>query len=382
VVAVWVFVSLAAAANAGAGDLGYRESTSTYYVDDVVVPGPMQITPTTVVEGSATTPPAVDGWVLVRPGPPGVVFRGTPVVPTSLPEGIQGDLAAAGLETVGAEWGSYTGPCRVCPNGWVPSVVVLSSLEGLGLPEPTQDLLRQGFAVTSQPITVPGQATAASVEVGGVPVVQGMQPLPVDVVVPEEALPEGFALSSPAPALVGSSASMSDEQVERVVAMADADGIDLRASDPRIDVARSTLDQRDLRDEQDSGASTITLWGSFLVLLLVTLAATATHRREHREAARLLHVLGGAPSSARRWSALSSAVISTTGVLLGAAAAAVAVVVPLGGSMSVDLVDVLWSAPVLSVLAVVAAVPPVASLIGYLFPPPGTGINPMELAPA
>jgi putative ABC transport system permease protein len=381
VVAIWVFGALAAAANTRVLRLGGWESTSEYYAD---ARSSVPIAPASIAEpGSASTAEA--GGVLVLPAqPPRVVLRGTPVQTGGkpLPEDLQGNLEAAGLSTVTAQFGSYTGPCPICPSGWVPSVAVLDSLEDSGLPTATQELLRQGNAVTSFPVGEAGPS-ATAVEVGGVLVVQGDQPLPVDAVVLGATVPTGLAPSEPQAALVGSWAGVSDAQVESVVEVTDGAGAELLGPDPRVDAIRYGLFQgQSPLEVSGHRVPLMTLGGSFLVLLAVTSAATAAHRREHREATRVLHVLGGSPSSARRLGALTSGSIATTGVLLGTAAAVVAVAVSLGGSSRVSLVEVVWSVPVLSVVVVVLVIPLAVTALGFLLPPPHPEGSPAALAPA
>jgi putative ABC transport system permease protein len=381
VVAIWVFGALAAAANTRVLQFGGWDVTSEYYVDlGSAVPS----VPTTIVEPGSASTAAAGGVLLLPVQPPRVVLRSTPVEGAqALPADLQGELAAAGLSTVTAKWGRFTGPCSICPSGWVPSIAVLDSLEGSGLPTATQDLLRQGFAVTSFPVVETAGSPTGVVEVGGVPVAQGDQPLPVDAVVLDGAVPAGLTLSEPVAVLAGSWAGLSDAQVASVVELVDDAGVELFSSDPRVDTVRNDrLQEQAAAEVSGYRVPLLSLGVSFLVLLVVTLSATGTHRREHREATRVLHVLGGSPSSAGRLAALTSGTIAATGVLLGTAAAVVGVTVALGGSPRLSLAEVVWSAPVLGVVVVVLALPPAVIAAAFLLPPPRAEVSPAALAPA
>ncbi|MBS1837389.1 MAG: hypothetical protein JST64_06795 [Actinobacteria bacterium] len=394
VVATWVFVAVAGTATAGFGTSDYVNASASSLVEPapstsetaspVAVPTttllvtapPVPGTPSTALAPTRPPAPLVPGSsVLVQAmpepssngsgAPTAWVLRGSeptpakPTAPTRLPDGLAAELAGAGLTTSSGVVGEWTGPCPACPSGFTPTVLVLQRAEGVGLAPATVDLLNAGNAVT--PFDIAGIENQT---VAGVPVRVGSVPSGANAVLLASSASEDLRLADPRPALIGPAAGLSDTQASRIIDIAEQKGLAIGFDDPRFDQLRST---------KDSGATVLggrhvwIVWPWLVVLLVVTLAATAAHRREHGEAARVLRVLGASPRLARRLASLTAATLTGVGVALGLTAAflllAVAVTRMRPGS------DGPWNRSATLVLVVSLALPVVVALLARLIPP-------------
>ncbi|MCZ7631100.1 MAG: hypothetical protein M5U19_19555 [Microthrixaceae bacterium] len=272
------------------------------------------------------------------------------------------DLARAGLVTSPATVGTWEGPCPACPSGFTPTVLVLDRAEGVGLAPATVELLRSGNAVT--PFDMEGVEGST---VAGIPVRVGGVPAGVHAVVLSSSAGGGgerMVLTDPHPVLVGSTSGLRDAQVARIIRISEDAGMSIGFDELRFDKLRA-------------GASTEhvvvlerrfwIVWPSLVVLLVVALAATAAHRREHGDAARVLQVLGARPRSARRLASLTAGALTGTGVVLGLTAALMIVsVVALQRSPGAPAP---WSRDATLVLAVSLALPAVVGSAARLIPP-------------
>ncbi len=274
-----------------------------------------------------------------------------------LPASLAADVARAGLVTSSATVGEWTGDCGICPDGFMPSVLVLDGTEGAGLSPGTAELLNGGNAVT--PFDMEGIEDET---VAGLPVRAGSVPAGVQAVVLSSSIAGSIELAETRPALIGSSVGLTDDQAREVLRIADDHGASVGFDDPRMDMLRSdswegyvVLDRRPW-----------IIWPSIVVLLLAALAATAAHRREHGDAARVLRVLGARPRSARRLVSLTAGALTGTGVVLGLSAALLVV----GVEVVVDGADSVSSRrDALVVVALSIALPFVVALLARLIPP-------------
>ncbi len=358
VVALWVFAILI-----GAATQHYDRLTGR---DQEVYSGP----PYSFGGGTG-------GSALFQPGAPAVVRRGTEIIPNEvLPAGLQAELAEAGLPTVAAIYGRWTGGCALCPPGWVPSVLILDSLDGAGLPPDTVELLRRGYVVTGfDAVGEPGSNFIA-----GLPIAFGqVANLGVDAVVSRETVagsPEATAqvltLENPRSVLVGSTAALGDEQIDAVAEIALASGVGGVVQDPRfqeyVDLS-AVPEWARVAEPYSPGWSASEHLPWLVVLIVVTLAATAVHRREHGEAARVLVVLGAPRRSARRLAAYTSGLIAGVSVVVGIVAAVAGIVAATEESTSFGPLDVLWSRAVVLSVGAVAVLPLLVVGIAWLLPP-------------
>lgn len=401
VVATWVFVAVAGTATAGFGASGYvNDLSSSAAVPAETMGGtssPLAVPTTTLPAtsppgpGTSTTPstpmppspptqqpvPLVPGSsVLVQPvsdrlssasgSPPAWVLRGSepahggPTAPTRLPDGLAAELAAAGLTTSSGVVGEWTGPCPVCPSGFTPTVLVLQRAEGVGLAPATVDLLNAGNAVT--PFDLAGIEDQT---VAGVPVRVGSIPSGVNAVLLAPSASEDLRLADPRPALVGPVGGLSDAQVGRIIDIAERERLSVGFDDPRLDQLRSGKDYGGT--VLLAGRRVWIVWPLFAVLVVVTLAATAAHRREHGDAARVLRVLGAGPRSARRLASLTAGTLTGTGVVIGLTAAlSVVLVVALRTRPGADGP---WNRDATAALVVALTLPWVVALLARLIPP-------------
>lgn len=419
VVATWVFVAVAGTATGWSDVLSAPDGT----VSTSGVVQPLQATTTIVADGtspsgepagSPTSAPTANGetsgisansgisgtsarndggdGVLIRistsasgdpSGSTNWVVRGSEpanaenAVPLAdeLPEDLSAGLAAAGLMTSPAIVGSWTGGCPVCPSGYVPTVAVLDSADGAGLPSATAELLRSGAAVTA--FAVPGVEAAT---VAGVPVRVGELPIAVDAVVLGSSITDGSQLSAPQPALVGATGDLSDQQADQVGRIVRDAGLELTASDRRLDRAWSdaTSTGFPIGSTPDGWA----VWPWLIVLVVVTLAATAAHRQEHGEAGRVLHVLGAGPRAGRRLASLTAGTLAGIGVGMGLAAAMVLVAISAARTGGEELFLGLWNREATLLVVASLAVPLAAALMARLIPPARSADGPGESMPA
>jgi len=284
-----------------------------------------------------------------------------------VPDGIAAELADAGLTTRRAVVGTWTGPCSIC-KGFTPTVLVLDSADGLGLSQPTVDLLRQGSAVT--PFDVEG---VDEMRVAGVPVRSGNVPFSVGAIVLASSIVDGSNLSNPQGVLVGDSTSLTADQASEVIWITQRAGLDLSSTSPSLTAYVSDASSTPVSDTPPDWV----VWPWLALLLLVTLAATAAHRREHAEAARVLRVVGANPRAGRRLASLTAGSLAGVGVGMGLTAAFVVLVVtavrhgsaaPSNGGIAVDF-DRLWNRQTSLVLLAALVVPFVVALLARLIPP-------------
>lgn len=366
VVATWVFVAVVGTATDGFGgsDRSDQEETApepTAVPDDA---GSPEVGSSVVIQAGAGTGPSWAGAQWVFRDSDAASGHGSEPVDLSgpLPEGLAADLARAGLVTSPATVGTWEGPCPACPSGFTPTVLVLDRAEGVGLAPATVELLRSGNAVT--PFDMEGVEGST---VAGIPVRVGGVPAGVHAVVLSSSAGGGgerMVLTDPHPVLVGSTSGLRDAQVARIIRISEDAGMSIGFDELRFDKLRA-------------GASTEhvvvlerrfwIVWPSLVVLLVVALAATAAHRREHGDAARVLQVLGARPRSARRLASLTAGALTGTGVVLGLTAALMIVsVVALQRGPGAPAP---WSRDATLVLAVSLALPAVVGSAARLIPP-------------
>jgi hypothetical protein len=346
VIALWSFGAGMVALTSGWGGYDVGEPTSS----PLEPPVPQQATTT----GAVTIQPPASAAVRHR--------SAADVDTRSLPVGLREDLAELGLATQPATIGVFTGPCEACPSGYRPSVMVLDSLDGLGLPAETEVALRSGSVVTEIELdgldgsTIDGRRITVA-------------PLPFNA---NAAMLREFAtgetmLEEQVEALVGSTDGLTDSDASGVVAAVAAAGLQLVSDDLRL----RSITYAEASGLGLTGPPDRTMWwwaASVAVVALVTLTATAAHRREHSEAADVLGVLGAGPGANRRLAALTAGTIATIGVLLGTTTAVVIAVSY--GFLSTDLDSTpVGPGSVLAVLGMVVAVPASAALLGRLLPP-------------
>ncbi len=276
-----------------------------------------------------------------------------------LPGSLAAELDRAGLVTSSATVAEWTGACAVCPDGFTPTVLVLESTAGVGLSPATAELLQAGNAVT--PFDMAG---IEDEDVAGVPVRVGSVPSGVQAVVMSSSVIGSTELADRRSALVGSTAGLTDDQIRQILWLADSEGASVSFGEPRLDMLRSDLAQ---------GAVVVTdarpwlLWPSVVVLLVVALAATAAHRREHGDAARVLKVLGARPRAARRMASLTAGTLTGTGVVLGLTTALMLLTFVMMRRGEGD--PSLWTRDTVLVLAVSLALPIAVAQLARLIPP-------------
>lgn len=287
-----------------------------------------------------------------------------PENPGELQNDLRDRLAALGLVTQPATVGVFAGPCEVCPEGYRPTVMMLDSVSGLGLPRLTETALLAGSVVTALDLEGIDGST-----VGGQQVTVAPLPLNANAAMLNEFAPEGAALEDPVEVLVGSTTELSDTAAADVTAeLADA-GVLVSSDDQRVQpITTAEAYGLGLAEPTDRDA----LWWatSVLLLALVTMAATAAHRREHGEVAHVLWLLGAGPGAGRRLAALTAGTIAAVGVLIGSSAAATVVAATWLRRTDLDIADVVEPRRVLMALAVIVVVPAAAATLGRLLPPP------------
>ena len=415
VVATWVFIAVAGTATDWGRTVtvtdGMPSVTTDYFVDPTAVSttgwsGVPSPSPTTIPGEPGTTPTAVpssDSPTVPTDGPTGqvvdtaVVYRpaersssawsgtsgwtvrgegengsgepapGAPTgvdQPTGLPDGLAAELAAAGLETTPASLGRWTGPCPVCPDGFVPTVLVLDSAAGIGLPSATVALLEAGFAVT--PFNVAGVESQA---VAGVPVRVGDVPGAAQAAVLASSVAEPVGLTDVQPVLVGSAGGLDAEQADEVAAIVSAAGL-------WVDSGSWTLSEAWNREQSlpIGGDAEPTLWPWSVVLVAVTLLVTAAHRREHGEAAAVLRVIGSTPRTTRRLASLTAGSLAGVGVVMGLTLTIVVVGAAAaqrryGSGWESARFDGLWNREATALLVVSLLIPVVVALLARLIPP-------------
>jgi len=414
VVATWVFIAVAGTATDWGRTVsvtdGMPSVTTDYSVDpaspSTTFPPTPSPTPTTVPGEpgtTATVPPSSDTPPVPTDGPTGqvvdtaVVYRpaersssawsgtsgwtvrgegdsgsgepapGAPTgggQPTGLADGLAAELAAAGLETTPASLGRWTGPCPVCPDGFVPTVLVLDSADGIGLPPATVALLEAGFAVT--PFNVAGVESQA---VAGVPVRVGDVPGAAQAVVLASSVTEPVGLTDVQPVLVGSAGGLDADQADEVAAIVSTAGL-------WVDSGSWTLSEAWSREQSlpIGGDAEPTLWPWSVVLVAVTLLVTAAHRREHGEAAAVLRVIGSTPRTTRRLASLTAGSLAGVGVVMGLTLTVVVVGATAAqrrygsGSESARF-DGLWNREATALLVASLLIPVVVALLARLIPP-------------
>lgn len=268
-------------------------------------------------------------------------------------------LERAGITAQSATVGRYTGPCPVCPTGFTPTVLVLSSARDIGLPVSTVALLEAGNAVT--PFSVGG---IESQTVAGVPVRVGAVPPGVQAVMLSSAAPEGVALADPRPALVAEApAAVDPDVVDPVLDELHRSGLTLESNDPAFQDWTFRMETGAVPSAPGRG-----LWLWLVVLVGVTLAATAAHRREHGESARVLDLLGADPRSGRRLASATAGTLAGVGVVMGLTAAAVVLALVGARRDTAEPFDGLWNLEATWLLVASLAIPPVVALLARLMP--------------
>ncbi len=407
VVATWSFVAVVATATGWFQSLSVNDgrafdSASVIQRDGRTTTFVNGGGPTTSVGGAtdadlpeADTPAPVAGGttaMITSPGASGPqssssgwVVRGSSVPTTpqpaadrSFPDGVAADLLDAGLATQSAVVGRWTGPCPVCPSGFVPNVVVLDSARGIGLAPATVDLLESGAAVT--PFAVEG---VEGQTVAGLPVRVGEVPSGVQAAVLRSAVIDGANLTDVQPALVGDAAGLTPAQSDDVVEVVRSATLQLDTTSPVLSadwmidgLGSQPVDQPDDR----------VVWPWLILLVAVTLVATAAHRREHADASRVLGVLGAGPRAGRNLASVTAGSLAGVGVVLGLGAASVLIALTaarrLGGGGLVGAFDGLWNRQATLVLLAALAVPVVVAALARLIPPSRAGDGPDGPMPA
>lgn len=417
VVATWVFVAVGATATdwfrtGPVAQSSVADDTTSSAgpasdpgpVSTTVVAGPTTVagTPTTAAGTPVTAPvPAASGTALLAPrdaptgssdnvgwNTSGWVIAGAeqveqPELPTNGP-GVSArivvELADHGLTTRPATVGRWTGTCTVCPDGFVPTVLVLDSAQALGLPQSTVELLESGAAVTSYAMD-----DVESQTVAGVPVRVGDVPVSVSAIILASAVRDGSQLTDTSPALVGDASDLDASESAAVNRIAADAGL---AVDSRSVILNGSTYMAE-GGAVAAAPSDWVVWPWLAFLVLVTLVATAAHRREHTEAARVLSVLGAGPRAGRRLSSLTAGSLAGVGVALGLTASfvvlAVAAVRHATSAFADDreaVLDGLWTRQATWVLLAALAVPFVVALLARLIPPARSSRNPYQAMPA
>lgn len=386
VVAIWSALMIGSAAQARYEEVGTPDSTTSYgIVRDSGVDVGSGVVPTTStfeIPSIAYDVPDVasgrpeGGLTVATDGRPAVVQRGTePEPPTPIGD-VQDHLARAGLPTVSAQMGEWTGSCAVCPDGYIPTVAVLSGTDGDGLSPEVNRLLSDGYVVTPMSIEI-----APGTELEGMPIATAPVDVPgaVAVLLASE-VPEGAALANPSTVLVGSTSGLDGAARSAVATVLVEAGAMVNSSDSAL---AQMIDNGSVGDtSRPVDPTTLRTWALWLLpLLLVTLAATSAHRREHGEAARVLDVLGAGSRTARRLASRTAALIAGLGVTVGIGVGLIGVIAAVGGSREASLVEVLWSVEFLGACALAGVVPVIVGVVAWILPParqPGPG----ALAPA
>ena len=350
VVAVWSFAAVVWALTAGIGGEDFDEAASQ--------------------AGPPAEAEPVTGTITIEPAPTMPLRHRSSAAgdgPAAVPDQLRDRLAALGLDTRWATVGQFTGDCPVCPGDYRPTVMVLDSVDGLGLPARTEEALRAGSAVTAFDLDGVDGAT-----IGGLPVTVAPLPLVANAaMLAEFSPPGGTPLANQTEVLVGSTTGLSDAAAADVVLeLADA-GVTFGTDDPRVQPV-TTAEANGLGLDVGQPVDREPLWWalSVVALALVTMAATVAHRREHGEAAHVLWVLGAGPGAGRQLAALTAGTIATVGVLIGSTTAAAVVAAIWVNRADLDLADVIQTRRVLTVLAVVVVVPAAAMALGRLLPAP------------
>lgn len=398
-IALWAAVLVGAAAQARFESVGgyERAASSSHYgvagsgsggpTPTAVVPTPtivmedgssMQIPDELTPGGSDSGPdlPAVT-TVMVDSGSPAITQRGSePVEGTDLAT-LSRELASAGMSVVSATFGRYTGPCSICPSGFAPTIALLDSAHGAGqLPE-VESLLDAGEVVTAAVEVNPG-TRIAGVAVSGAPVrVPGAEGVALAPAMPDESL-----LVDRRPALVGPTGALDERSLEQVAELLARADVDVVTDDGRLLEAIATLESAGVRAAPAQAgvqwAESSLLW--FVPLLAMALVSSAVYRREHGEAARVLHLLGAASADRRRLSAATAGVLSLCGVVAGAVVGVIGILVGTSGTAYVGFTEILWSPELAAAGALVLAVPVLAAAIAWLLLPAPRS-SPGDLAP-
>lgn len=406
VVATWVFVAVAGAATDGfalaPGEVNDSFTSASGEATTSVTAAP--VTPTTTppdgdVPGAgptATIGPAASGdpgaptvgppggpgtAVLVQPlgtadpattGQPAApwIVRGSAPSPTPSPLGRRSDpsvaamsqrLAAVGLATSRVTVGNWTGSCSVCPKGFTPTVMVLDHTDGLGLAPSTVEILRSGSVVT--PFDVAG---VDKEQVGGRTVRVGSLPSGVNAALLGSAAGDGMGLAEQRTALIGDAAGLDAAQIDDLVRIVHRAGWGLSGSEARVSRA---WDDVTMGHSTSAGSTVGVEWNAWPwlgLLVAVSLAVTATHRREHGDAARVLQLLGAGPRAGRRLASLTAAALTGVGVAIGLTASLVVVVASSG---SFDQPAATWNRQASLLVVVSIAVPVVVGALARLIPP-------------
>lgn len=283
-------------------------------------------------------------------------------------------LADAGLSTSPAVVSSFTGRCEVCPDGFVPTVLVLEHAEGAGLAPGTVDLLRSGVAVT--PFDVPG---VEDQKVAGVAVRIGPVPSGLSAAVLASSVTDGSQLSERVPVLVADTSRLDTQQVDAVVEVLRDTGLSVTSWDHRIDPAEWI----DLGEWIDlPGSPGWGPWPWLVVLVVVTLVVTSAHRREHGDTGRLLAVLGAEPRAGRRLSSLAALSLAGVGVAVGLTAVSVMVAAEAIRRQGADPMAGLWNRDASFVAVVSLVIPVVVGLLAWLMPVARSDRDPDGALPA
>jgi hypothetical protein len=346
VISVWTFGSVLATMTAGIGGDDAVEQTTAY------------------VESGAPPERQFPLFTLQPPAAESLRHSSSPPTgePTTLPGGLRRELDELGVTSQLATVGVFTGPCDVCPGDYRPTVMVLDSVDGLGLPAETETALRSGSVVIG--IDLDG-IEGSTVE--GLPVTVAPLPLDANAAMLRQFGPGGSRLDDPVEALVGSTAGLSDAAVAKVANVLGDAGVELQSDDLRLHPVQDLGPFRSSSGRNWDGP----LWAaSALVLVFVTVAATVAYRREHREAAHVLWLLGAGPRVGRRLASLTAGTLATVGVLVGSTTAITAVTASWLARDDLAVRDVLEPSRLLGVVGLIVLVPVAASLLGRLLPPP------------
>lgn len=389
IVAIWSALMVGSAARVRYESVGTTGSTTSFGIvsdsgdADIgsgVVPTTFAFGVPSVVQDVPDVPEVPEvgpaqplGGLTVKPGgEPAVVQRGTEPQPRMSIADLQDHLALAGQPTVRAQIGQWTGPCAVCPAGYIPTVAILSSTDGAGLSPEVDRLLAEGYVVTPMPIEIP-----PGTELEGMPIATAPSDVPgAEAVLLSSEAPERVTLTNPSEVLVGSTSGLDTATREGVAAVLAEAGATLNSTD--LELAQIANGQGAAEPAEPVDPATplrnSALW--LVPLLLVTLAATTAHRREHGEAALVLDVLGAGSRIARRLASRTAALIAGLGVTVGVGVGLLGVIAAVGGSRDVTLVDVLWSAEFLGACVLAVVVPIIVGVVAWILPParqPGAG---------
>jgi hypothetical protein len=292
-----------------------------------------------------------DTWVAVEDHR--LVDRGAASLGSTQMAALSAAAESAGGVAVPARSGVYRGPCEVC-GAFEPTLLVVESSAAVDDPVARQSL-DEGRIIT--PFAVASQE-GLEVEVAGIPLAVVNGPLPGSaqaMVLAGTPSTPGALLEDPVDVLVvgtGGDGVLDVDELVQAAAVQDSEVVG--------------PDGWALPDGAPQPSTTqIGLWGAALaclVILLTALAATGLFRNEHREAGRVLAVLGAGPRAGRRLASATSGAVAATGVVTGA--------VLVGSWRLAD--DGLRgeAAVVLGVAAVAAAIPALVAGVAWLLPPP------------